>query len=145
MVGKRKLAKLIIKELSFEPVEANAKPGKWAPSHKTKPNSKDRRHSGRISSRFANPKSKYKDAHAEGIDEILFYDDWKDFRDGQRDKDRDLSRIKPVEDYSTRGIIFHPYREDFIDRNKILLKHEEIRRIRKLIKRLKRKVLPVDL
>lgn len=55
---------------------------------------KDKRHSGRISPRISHPSMKYSEIFEEGLDEPDFYDDWQDWRDGQRAYYKDASRFK---------------------------------------------------
>jgi len=83
---KKKLLKKLFQQMVLTPVKTEGKPGPLDRRKYVRPTSKDRRHSGRKQARYVNPKMKYKEAHAEAIEPVEFWDDWMDFRDSFRDK-----------------------------------------------------------
>lgn len=56
---------------------------------------KDKRHSGWVTPRFIkHPGMKYQEAVQEALEPQPFYDDWKDWRDGMRNRYSDATRFK---------------------------------------------------
>lgn len=81
----KKDAEKLLKAIEFEAVPLSQNKGtRLGNDHcPNKVNSKERRHRGWITSRWAGP-GKYKEAMLNGLDATYFYDDWQDARDGQR-------------------------------------------------------------
>ena len=83
---RNKLLKKLFQQIILTPVKAEGKPGPIDSRKYVRPTAKDRRHSGRSEARYVNPKIKYKEAHAQAIDPLEYWDDWKDYRDSFREK-----------------------------------------------------------
>lgn len=79
----KKIKKRIIDSLK-EKIIPNGKPGLIDKTKYPGPNSKIRRHEGRVYPRIFNPKMKWKDIHQEALEPDYYWDDWIDYRDGLR-------------------------------------------------------------
>lgn len=84
MSKKKRLVKKILNALR-EPAPLNYNKGPLIREFTRTHSKKDRRHSGRVEAKYCDVRMKYKDAHAEAIDPVEFYDDWVSYRDGLRD------------------------------------------------------------
>ena len=80
--AKKREAERIIRALTETKIFKEGRPGKLIATRHGR-NTKDRRHSGRVEPRLvknANPKEIFE----EGTEPQEFWDDWADYRDGQR-------------------------------------------------------------
>lgn len=130
MVSRReKLLRKMLQALDGPaPLSTNKGPIVHTPRYISK---KDKRNSGRISPRISHPKMKYSEIFDEGLDEQDFYDDWQDWRDGQRAYFRDASRFKK----NTRHKYFDsPYVKEWQKPNHVNKKLTRELRIRKAAK-----------
>jgi hypothetical protein len=94
---------------------------------------KDKRHSGWVTPGFPkNPGMKYQEAVANAMEPQDFYDDWKDWRDGQRNYFKDASHFKKG---MSKKKFDSPYMKEWMKPehvNKKLRKELYIRRASKL-------------
>lgn len=94
---------------------------------------KDKRHSGWITPRWPkHPGMKYQEAVMEALEPQDFYDDWEDWRDGQRNYYSDASRFKR---HMSRNKFTSPFLKEWElpdHVNKKLEKELRIRRAAKL-------------
>lgn len=95
MSRKKKLVKKILDALR-EPAPLNNNPGPLEPTPYKFASKKDRRHDGRKEAPLVKHGGmKFKEAHAEAIDPVEYWDDWTDWRDGFRDRpEQDPEEIK---------------------------------------------------
>jgi len=83
MSKKKRIVKKILNALR-EPAPMNYNRGPIIREFTRTHSKKDRKRKGHAEARYVNPKMKYKDAHAQAIDPLKFWDDWQDRRDGMR-------------------------------------------------------------
>ena len=82
--------------------EPDGEPGEYVREFTKSKSQKDRRHDGRVEARFVNPKMKYKEAHAEAIEPVEYWDEWITRRDGFRDKFAHLIKADIKQEQSIR-------------------------------------------
>ena len=79
----KKQAKKLLKSIEFEQAPLSTNKGRMIRNDHcpNKMNSKNRRHKGWVTARWAGP-GKFKEAIAEGTEPAYFYDEWESVKDG---------------------------------------------------------------
>ena len=124
MASKRILKKQteeLLKSLE-EKAPLSTNPGRYECKKYKKPTGKVRRHSGRVTPRWASP-GKYSEAIQEGVEPEIYWNDWQDYRDGLRWDDDPTHIRTPL-----RGYNQNQFEPEIVQANEKLKKQLAIRK-----------------
>lgn len=126
----KKARKRLLEQLTFEKAPLSNNKGHILRERYPRPNSKDRRHSGRVEGKIIHPTMKWKEIHQEALGADEFYDSWKSYKDGWTKWYVDASRFKKRMNRKRLSDLLPEWKKpDNI--NKKLMKELQIRREQK--------------